>query len=372
MSSPDRPHRLEVADVVRQHGEQYLAECSASAEQRRVLRDIANCRTAALGGHVAQCDQCGHQTISYNSCRNRHCPKCQAMARAHWLEARAAELLPVPYFHVVFTLPGCLAPLTLQNQRMVYGLLFEAVSATLLEVAANPRNLGARIGFLTVLHTWGQNLMHHPHIHCVVPAGGLSADRTGWVHGRPRFLLPVRVLSRVFRGKFIDLLKRAWGRGELQFHGQLTSLATRAAMEQLLNQSVRTEWVVYAKAPFGGPEQVLKYLARYTHRVAISNRRLLRLDDGQVTFCWKDYAHGNQKGTMTLQATEFIRRFLLHVLPISFVRIRYYGFMANRHRAKNLQHCRQLLGALPVPQDEVPAPDPLCMPIPDVEKKQDR
>ncbi len=335
---------LEVADIFLQYGQQYLEQYGASPQQRRVMRNIQACRTAALGGHVDQCDRCGHQAISYNSCRDRHCPKCQGPARARWLDARAGELLPVPYFHVVFTLPGIFAFLALQNPMVVYALLFQAVSATLLEVAANPQRLGAKIGFLAVLHTWGQNLMHHPHIHCVVPSGGLSPDNTAWLPGRAGFFLPVRVLSRVFRGKFIDLLKRAFARGDLKFHGNLAVLAEPAALERLLDQSVSNEWVVYAKPPFGGPAQVLKYLARYTHRVAISNGRLLRMENGQVTFRWKDYAHGNRQSTMTLEATEFIRRFLLHVLPSSFVRIRYYGFMANRHRAKNLELCRQLLG----------------------------
>ena len=339
----DRP-RLEVAEVARQYGEAYLAKYGASPAQRRVLRDVQNCRTAVLGGHLEACDHCGHQRPAYNSCRNRHCPKCQGPARARWLQARAAELLPVPYFHVVFTLPETLGPLALQNKEVVYGVLFRAVGETLLEVAANPRRLGARIGFLAVLHTWGQNLMHHPHLHCVVPAGGLSPDGTAWVPGREDFFLPVRVLSRVFRGKFIALLKQTIARGELTYHGQLTPLADPAMMEALLDQAVKHDWVVYAKRPFGGPEAVLKYLARYTHRVAISNRRLLRFENGEVTFSWKDYAHGNQQSTMALDAVEFLRRFLLHVLPSSFVKIRYYGFMANRYRWKNLERCRELLG----------------------------
>lgn len=348
-------HRLEVADVFRQHGEEYLAQYGASPQQQRVLQNIRNCRTAALGGHVQECDQCGHQKISYNSCRNRHCPKCQGSARARWLEARAGELLPVPYFHVVFTLPECLGPLALQNKKVVYGLLFRAMAETLLEVAANPQRLGVQLGFLAVLHTWGQNLMHHPHLHCVVPAGGLSLDGTAWVRGGKKFFLPVRVLSRVFRGKFIAFLKQANARGELKFHGQLRALAQPVTMENLLNRSVKHDWVVYAKRPFGGPEVVLKYLARYTHRVAISNGRLLRLENGQVTFRWKDYAQGSRQGTMTLAATEFIRRFLLHVLPSGFVRIRYYGFLANRVRAQNLGRCRQLLGQQRPPEPERPA-----------------
>jgi Putative transposase/Transposase zinc-binding domain len=343
---------LEVADIFRRHAEPYLMRHGASPQQRRVMRQIQTCRTAVLGGHVEQCDRCGHQAISYNSCRDRHCPKCQGPARARWLDARAGELLPVPYFHVVFTLPATLAPLALQNPVVVYDLLLQSVAATLLEVAANPKQLGARIGFLTVLHTWGQNLMHHPHVHCVVPAGGLCPDGTRWVRGRADFFLPVRVLSRVFRGKFISSLKAAFGDGALQFHGHLEPLVAAAAMDRLLNRSVKNEWVVYAKPPFGGPAQVLKYLARYTHRVAISNRRLLRLENGKVTFRWKDYAHGNKPSVMTLDAAEFIRRFLMHVMPQRFVRIRYYGFMANRRRAENLERCRQLLGQREVPQTQ--------------------
>jgi hypothetical protein len=349
--------RLEVAEVFRQFAEDYLGKYGTSPEQRRVLRDLQSCRTAALGGHVEECDHCGHQKIAYNSCRNRHCPKCQATARAHWMQAREAELLPTPYFHVVFTLPETLGPLALQNKSIVYDALFRAVGETLLEVAANPKRLGARIGFLAVLHTWGQNLMHHPHIHCVAPAGGLSLNGAAWVPGREDFLLPVRVLSRVFRGKFVAFLKQAFRHGDLKFHGSLATMANPQALERLLDQSVKNNWVVYAKRPFGGPEQVLKYLARYTHRVAISNRRLLRFENGQVTFAWKDYAHGNRQSTMTMEATEFIRRFLLHVLPSGFVKIRYYGFMANRGRRENLARCRVLLGEHPA--DDVAArPEP--------------
>ena len=359
--------RLEVAEVFRQSAEEYLTKYGASPEQRRVLRDVQNCRTAVLGGHVEQCDHCGHQKIAYNSCRNRHCPKCQGPARARWMRAREAELLPVPYFHVVFTLPKTLGPLALQNKKVVYDVLFRAVGETLLDVAANPKRLGARLGFLAVLHTWGQNLMHHPHLHCVVPAGGLSADGAAWVPGREDFFLPVRVLSRVFRGKFIAFLKQAISRDELEYHGSLASLADPAAIEQLLNQAVQHDWVVYAKRPFGGPEAVLKYLARYTHRVAISNRRLLSCENGQVTFSWKDYAHGNRQSTMTLDATEFIRRFLLHVLPSSFVKIRYYGFMANRHRKENLTRCRELLGQAPATaKDDPPETIPPVSALPTV------
>jgi len=367
----DRP-RLEVAEVFRQFSEDYLTKYGASAIQRRALRDIQVCRTAALGGHLEACDHCGHQRPAYNSCRNRHCPKCQAMTRAHWMRAREAELLPVPYFHVVFTLPEALGPLALQNPAVVYGILFRAASETLLEVATNPKRLGAKIGFLAVLHTWGQNLMHHPHVHCVVPAGGLSKDRTAWVPGREKFFLPVRVLSRVFRGKFIDFLKQAARRGKLTFHGNLASLANPHAFEQLLDQVVRHDWVVYAKRPFGGPQQVLKYLARYTHRVAISNQRLLRFENGQVTFSWKDYARGNKQSTMTLAATEFMRRFLLHVLPSSFVKIRYYGFMANRCRKANIALARTLLGQLPTAaKAELPPNEAHPTAIPDAEPTKD-
>ena len=357
----------EIADIVRQHGADYLAQYGGSPQQRRVLRALEDCRTAALGGHVEACRACDHQRIRYNSCRNRHCPKCQGSARAKWLQQRAAELLPVPYFHVVFTLPDTLAPLALQNPRVVYGILFRAASQTLLEVAANPRHLGAEIGFLAVLHTWGQNLMLHPHLHCVVPSGGLSPDHARWIAGRSKFFLPVRILSRVFRGKFLDCLQQAFARGELEFHGSLKPLADPAAFGQRLDRSVRHEWVVYAKPPFGGPEQVLKYLARYTHRVAIANSRLLSVDDGQVTFRWKDYAGGSQQRTMTLAATEFLRRFLQHVLPAGLMRIRHYGFMANRFRQEKLERCRTLLGVsapAAAPDQSLTGETPAAEPIP--------
>lgn len=328
---------------------------SLSAQQKRALRDIARCRTATLGGHVAECDTCGHRSIAYNSCRNRHCPKCQAAARAEWLEARAAELLPIPYFHVVFTLPAVLSPLALQNQRTVYAILFRAAAETLLEIAADPKHLGAKIGILMVLHTWGRNLLHHPHVHCVASGGGIAPHGACWIRCRKsrkrrrEFFLPVRVLSRVFRGKFIHHLKQAFAAGRLTFHGRLQPLAKPIFFEQLLNAATRHDWVVYAKRPFGGPQQVLKYLARYTHRVAISNSRLLRIDDGKVQFRWKDYADQSRPKIMTLVASEFLRRFLMHVLPKGFVRIRHYGFLANRHRQANLALCRQLLQCTPVP-----------------------
>jgi hypothetical protein len=339
--------RLEVADVLRRHGDAFLQryDSTLSSGQRRVLRDVAACRTATLGGHVEACDQCGHQQIAYNSCRNRHCPKCQATAAADWMEARKAELLPVEYFHVVFTLPAAFNPIALQNPRLVYGLLFQTAAETLRRVAADPKQLGAEIGFLAVLHTWGQNLQHHPHVHCVVPGGGLAPDGSRWIACRPGFFLPVRVLSRVFRGKFLALLRSAFDRGKLVFHGKLAPLADPGAFQRYLASAAKPEWVVHAKPPFGGPEQVLKYLARYTHRAAISNRRLISLEGDEVEFLWKDYADRSQRKTMTLKAVEFIRRFLLHVLPAGFVRVRHYGFLANRVCQEKLTLCRSLLAA---------------------------
>jgi hypothetical protein len=338
---------LEVADVFRQHGVAFLQRHGdgLSHEQRRALHDITVCRTAALGGHVEACDRCGHQQVAYNSCRNRHCPKCQASAAADWMEAREAELLPVEYFHVVFTLPAALGPIAFQNQRVVYGLLFKATAETLQRIAADPKHLGAEIGFLAILHTWGQNLQHHPHVHCVVPGGGLSPDGTRWIACKPSFFLPVRVLSRVFRGKFLSLLGTAFDQGKLSFHGKVAALADPTEFRRVLTASAKTEWVVYAKPPFGGPDRVLKYLARYTHRVAISNRRLTALEGDDVAFLWKDYAHEGKQKTMKLKVTEFIRRFLLHILPTGFVRIRHYGFLANRVCREKLERCRALLKA---------------------------
>jgi hypothetical protein len=315
-------HRPEVADVIAQAGAAYRARYGVSRAQQRILHDLARCRTAALGGHTQQCTACGHEVIAYNSCRNRHCPKCQGRARARWLAARAAELLPVPYFHVVFTLPAALAPLALRNKRLLYGMLFRAVAATLRTIARDPQHLGADLGFLTVLHTWGQTLQHHPHVHCVVPGGGLARDGRRWVACRPQFFLPVRVLSRYFRHRFLRLLRAARQQGKLAYHGQLAHLADPTAWARWVDGLTRTEWVVYAKPPFGGPRQVLKYLARYTHRVAIANHRLVSLADGRVTFQWKDYAHGQRWRTMTLDAVEFLRRFLLHALPRGLQRIR--------------------------------------------------
>ena len=350
--------RLEVAEVVRSYGQAYRERYTPSPAQNRVLRAVVQCRTGVLGGHVQECDHCGERQISYNSCRNRHCPKCQGSQTAQWLEAQQPHLLPVPYFHVVFTLPQVLAPLALQNPRVIYGLLFQAASRTLLEVAANPRHLGAKIGFLAVLHTWGQNLHHHPHVHCVVPAGGLSPDGSRWVSSSPHFFLPVRVLSRLFRGKFLALLREAFDHGRLRFHGSIEPLAKRPAFLRLVSEARGTEWVVFAKAPFGGPDTVLKYLARYTHRVAISNHRLESMEEGRVSFRYKDYARGRRLRTLRLEATEFIRRFLLHALPKGLVRIRRYGLMANAQREQRLALCRELLGSgerTMVPVKDVPA-----------------
>ena len=342
-------HRLEVADVFRTHEDDFLARWGhvLSPRQKKAFADIRDCRTAALGGHVEHYD-CGHRVIAYNSCSNRSCPKCQGTARAKWLAEREAELLPVEqYFHVVFTLPQQIAAMALQNAKTIYGILFRAVAETMLTIAADPQHLGAMIGFLAVLHTWGQNLHAHPHVHCVVPGGGISSDNSRWIACRKSFFLPVEVLSCFFRKRFLLRLRKAFRKGKLHFHGELESLAQPTAFQALCQKAGDVDWVVYAKAPFGGPEQVLKYLARYTHRVAISNRRLLSLADGQVTFEWKDYAHGNQTKTMTLEAVEFIRRFLLHVFPSGFVHIRHFGFLANRRRKAKLALCRSLL---PAPQ----------------------
>ncbi|MCI0539717.1 MAG: IS91 family transposase [Verrucomicrobiales bacterium] len=336
---------LEVGDVIRKYTPAFLDRYDGvlSIDQRRVLEDLALCRTAALGGHVEECDQCGQRRIAYNSCRNRHCPKCQAMARARWMAERAKELLPVEYFHVVFTLPDDLAPIGLQNPRLVYNLLFRAAAQTMLQLAADPKHLGANIGFLAVLHTWGQNLHLHPHLHCVVPGGGIALDGSRWVPCRPGFFLPVRVLSRLFRGKFLAGFHAAFQREQVRLHGQLAGLADAKAFQDLLDKLYAKEWVVYAKRPFGGPEQVLKYLARYTHRVAISNHRLLKLEDDKVFFHYKDYADDSAQKVMGLDAVEFIRRFLQHVVPSGFVRIRHFGFLANRFRAERLKRCRQLI-----------------------------
>jgi hypothetical protein len=349
-----RPN-LEVADIFRRHGATWRDrnDRHLNLGQRRVMTAIEACRTAALGGHVERCEDCSHTRIAYNSCRNRHCPKCQWRAAQAWLERREAELLPVPYFHVVFTLPAAIGAIAYQNKAKVYGLLFTAAAETLTTIAADRKHLGADIGVTAVLHTWGQNLDHHPHVHCIVPGGGISPDGKSWMRCRPNFFLPVRVLSRLFRRLFLEGIEALHDAGDLQFFGDLVGLAQPAAIRALLAPLRKTEWVVYAKPPFAGPEQVLAYLARYTHRVAIGNSRLIGLDDDQVSFRWKDYReNGSHKAKiMRLAAGEFIRRFLLHVLPDGFHRIRHYGLFANGHRAGKVELCRKLLGAEPVVAD---------------------
>jgi hypothetical protein len=357
---------LEVADIVRAAGNSFWEKYGSHLAwpHRKVLDAIVRCRTTALGGHLDQCVRCGHQAISYNSCRNRHCPRCQGNARARWLAARSAELLPVPYFHIVFTLPHEFSALILQNKRLLYDLLFRTSAATLLEAARDPRYFGADIGFLGVLHSWGQNLEHHAHIHYIVPAGGLSLDGSRWIDSSRRFFLPVKALSKIFRDTFCDQLRELFQHDRLQFHGSIQQLALPEAFSRFLWQLSQKDWVVYAKPPFGGADQVLSYLARYTHRVAISNHRLVAFENQQVSFRWRDYAHGGKNKVMTIPAEEFLRRYLLHVLPKGLVRIRHFGLFANRRRAASLERCRSLLGAEPrldpsVTADNQP-PCPIC------------
>ena len=346
---------LEVADLIRSAGATFIERNRQWIRWKhvKVLLAIARCRTAALGGHVDECTRCGHRaTISYNSCRNRHCPKCQTAARDRWIAARQKELLPTRYVHVVFTLPAPLASLVLQNKKFIYSLLLRASAETLLEVARDPRHLGAEIGFFSVLHTWNQKLGLHPHVHCVIPAGGLSLDHTHWIKSRSRFFLSIKVLRRVFRGKFVAALKQAFHSGRLSFRGNLVALAQPKTFAAWLRSLFRKDWVVYAKRPFGGPEYVLHYLGRYTHRVAISNHRLVSFTDGKVTFRWRDSAHNNEQKLLTVSLDEFLRRSLLHLLPKGFVRIRNFGFLANRRRATLLPLCFQLLGAAQQPPAE--------------------
>lgn len=341
---------VEVGDILRAQGDQFLDRYvkTVSFQQLKAFRAIQRCRTAALGGHRDACPQCGYQAaLSYNSCRNRHCPKCQGQLREQWLAARERDLLATRYFHVVFTVPHELNVLALRNPRLFYDLLFSASAQTLLEVAADPQHLGAEIGLISILHTWGQNLLLHPHVHCAIPAGGLSPDHTSWVHPRYPFFLPVNVLSRVFRGKFCAGLKRFYRRHQLDCAGPASVWASPAQFRLLLRRLHRHDWVVYAKPAFGGPTQVLRYLGRYTHRIAISNHRLLAFDGERVVFRWKDYAHGGKQRKMTLAGTEFLRRFFLHVLPQGFVRIRHFGFLANRCRGALLPLCRELLAMAP-------------------------
>jgi hypothetical protein len=336
---------LELADVIRAAGEAFLDRSQGwfTWLHLKVYNAILACRTAALGGHVDECSRCGYQAVSYNSCGNRHCPKCQTRARNRWLAARKRDLLPTRYAHVVFTLPRQLAPVALQNKREIYGLLFRASAETLLAVARDPRHLGAQIGFFSVLHTWNQQLLVHPHVHCVVPAGGLSVDQTRWISAARRFFLPVKILSRVFRGKFVAGLRKLHRDGSLVFSGTLAHLRDPRAFAAWLRSLFRSDWVVYSKPPFGSAEYVLHYLGQYTHRVAISNHRLVALADGMVTFRWRDSAHHNQQRLARIPVDEFLRRFFLHVLPPGFVRIRHFGFLAHRRRAALLPRCLELL-----------------------------
>lgn len=336
--------RPELAGIFRMHGDAYQAAHPLSRAQARAMKAISECRTEALGGHLQQCDSCGHQRALFNSCCNRNCPKCQDLARARWLAERKAELLPIEYFHVVFTVPAPIADLAFYNQPGVYDILFHAVRDTLVRIAADPRHLGAQIGVLAILHTWGQNLLHHPHVHCVVPNGGLSHDGSRWVPPHhPGFLFPVRVLSRLFRRIFIERLQRAHQQGSLWFAGTLAHLGDHVHFERWTRDLSRQDWVIYAKAPFAGADQVLEYLARYTHRTAIANSRIVEVTQDHVRFKWRDYRRGYHQEIMTLHPQEFIRRFLQHVLPKGMVRIRYFGFLANRHRAEKLERCRALL-----------------------------
>lgn len=344
MQSSALQPRLELADILRAHGPAYRAQHPVSPEQAKVMTSLVQCRTALLGGHVDSCDGCGFVRISYNSCRDRHCPKCQASERAAWVDARLERLLPVGYFHVVFTLPDQLNPLILKNRRILYTLLFRTVSETLLELAADPKRLGAQIGFTAVLHTWGQNLLFHPHLHCVVTGGGLSLDGNNWVPSREGYFLPVQVLSQLFRGKFLAKLKQLYQSGQLSLTGSVANMAEPRAFQQMLDQLYRKKWVVYAKPPFGGAEQVYRYLGQYTHRVAVSNSRLISMQDGRIQFHYKDYADDQQSKRMTLAVDEFLRRFLLHVLPKGFVRIRHYGLLASANVKTKLKRCQWLLG----------------------------
>jgi len=368
---------LELADILRAHGEAFRQAHAGhlSLGQLKVMSAIEACRTAELGGHVARCDDCQRLAVSYNSCRNRHCPKCQGAAARAWLAEREADLLPVPYFHVVFTLPAPLAAIAFQNKAVVYDLLFKAAAETLTTIAADPRRLGARIGLIAVLHTWGSALTHHPHVHCIVPGGGLSADGQRWIGCRKGFFLPVRVLSRLFRRRFLEMLAAAHARARLSFFGDLGRLADAEAFAGYLAPLRRTEYVVYAKPPFGGPAAVLAYLARYTHRVAIANSRLVAMDERAVRFRWKDYRTADPSTgavrikTMSLSPAEFLRRFLLHVLPTGFHRIRHYGLLANGPRAPDLDRLRALIAAATgapathvEPDAEPPAPEAAALP----------
>ena len=368
-----RRPRLEVADIFHHHGAGWRRANAGhvSLAQLQVMSAIEQCRSAALGGHVERCQDCGHSRIAYNSCRNRHCPRCQGAAAQDWLAAREADLLPVGYFHVVFTLPAEIAPIAYQNKAIVYDLLFRTAAETLLTIAADPKHLGARIGATAVLHSWGSAMTHHPHVHMIVPGGGIALDGTRWVCCKPGFLLPVRVLSRLFRRLFLTALADAHVAGQLQFFGEIAGLCRREAFAASLAPLRRKNWFVYAKPPFSGPEAVLAYLARYTHRVAIANSRLITLDERGVTFRYKDYRRNGQARhrTMTLAADEFIRRFLLHVLPKGFHRIRHYGLLASPGCKANIARARELIAA-PMPVVDLPAAQDTVDPNPQIDHRQ--
>lgn len=347
---------IELQNIFQIYGQAYRETHPIPPHHRKAMENITACRSAALGGHIDQCDSCGHISISYNSCRNRHCPKCQNLRREEWLLNREQELLNVGYFHVVFTVPASLNPLIRFNQKIMYDILFRAVSETLTELAADPKYLGAQIGFISLfLHTWGQNLMDHPHIHCIVPGGGLSFSGLRWIQSRKKFFIPVKVLAKKFRGKFLAFLKQAFSEGDLQFGDSIQSLGLEVNFHQLLNDLYQTDWVVYCKAPFKSPAYVLRYLGRYTHRVAISNQRIVSIENDQVTFKWRDYKDNHREKLMTVSAFEFIRRFLLHVLPPRFVKIRYYGVFSNRNRRLKIKLCQELLGMPVIPVKSITA-----------------
>jgi len=337
---------IEVADIFNEYGVTYRANHKLPLQSLKTMSAIENCRTSVLGGHVDKCDNCGHERNSYNSCRNRHCPKCQGLAQIKWLEKRKQELLPVKYFHLVFTIPSELNRLTLVNQKLMYGILFKAASETILMLAGQKKHLGAKPGIISILHTWGQNLMEHPHIHMLVTRGGLSLDGKRWINSKKKFFISVKVLSQVFRGKFLYYLKKAYTNNELMFKGEIEKLKTQELFKQLLTKLYKKQWVVYAKKPFGNAEKVLSYLGRYTHRIAISNHRIKKVENNKVSFQWKDYADNNKKKIMTVSAQEFIRRFLLHVLPSGFFKIRYYGLLSSRNKKSNISLSRKLLGVV--------------------------
>ncbi|MBU3174681.1 IS91 family transposase [Clostridium estertheticum] len=337
---------IELQDIFNQYGDEYRRNHKLPLHILKTMIDIEACRTAELGGHVDECDECGHVRVSYNSCRNRHCPKCQTLAKERWLEKRKEDLLPVGYFHVVFTIPQELNYITLTNQTEMYSILFKAISETLLELSRDKKYLGAEIGFMSILHTWGQNLMNHPHMHCIVPSGGLTFDGNSWINSKKDFFIPVKVLSRKFRGKFLFYLKRAYYSNALKYTTGIEELAEKHIFQSFIGKLYKKEWIVYCKPPFGSAEHVLEYLGRYSHRVAISNHRIVNLENGYVTFKWRDYKDHNKEKFMTLTVAEFMRRFFMHVLPRKFVKIRHYGILSNRNRSTKLQKCKKLTGAV--------------------------